>query len=118
MITHPSFDERSIAKVAGDQYDEATAAILASGRWGDWVAVQHPRFNQIVGYRRLRQKDWFTVNEANEVGGPFKVKRHAVTSLGATKAKTVEPGVYAVGDTLIFTRDKAEGLNLTQEDLP
>jgi SLT domain-containing protein len=116
-------DEQSLYNVAGEQYDEAAAAMAkAPHRWGEWAAVFHPRFaGQIVGYCRLRPKDWFTLNaETDEVTGPYGTKRHALYSLRSKTSRIVRSGVYAVGDSnemLVFTRDRAEGLGLTEEQL-
>ena len=115
-------DEQSLYSIAGEDYDEAYAAMLvAPHRWGEWAAVFHPRFaGQIVGYRRLRAKDWSTFNDAtDEVTGPWPTKRHALYSLRLkTSQKTKTSGVYTAGDHhIVFTRDRVEHTGLSEEKL-
>lgn len=112
------FTHQSLFAVAGDEYEEAYQAVLKPPhRWGEWAAVFHPTWDQIVGYVRLNPKDWYTLDDAtDEVQGPFSMKRRAFPG----KTKRVRPGVYAVPDAnlLVFTRDQAEGLGLNPEELP
>lgn len=115
-------DEQSLYSVAGDEYDEAYKAMLKPPhRWGEWAAVFHPRFaGQIIGYRRLRPKDWFTLNdETDEVTGPWPTKRHALYSLRLkTSQKTKTSGLYTAGEHhIVFTRDRVEHTGLTEEAL-
>lgn len=113
-------DEQSLYRIAGDEYEAAYAAMAKPPhRWGEWAALFHPRFKgQIVGYRRLRPKEWFTFGkDSGEIAGPWPTKRHALYSLRLKSARTVESGVYETDEHYVFTRDRAERINLTQEDL-
>lgn len=115
-------DEQSLWRITGETalYDEAVAAMLKPPhRWGEWAAVFHPTFKgQIIGYRRLRPKDWFTAGkDSGEITGPWPTKRHALYSLRLKKARTVESGVYETDDHYVFTRDRVERISLTEEDL-
>jgi hypothetical protein len=113
----------SAASFAGmDRYEEACRALASPPhRWGEWVAVFHPKFDgQIVGYRRLRRKDWFLLPEGgrvDEVVGPYATKGAILRMLGFKTSKQVQSGVYTVEGWILFTRDRAEKLNL-QEPLP
>lgn len=112
-------DERSLFRIAGEEYEQAYAAMLKPPhRWGEWVAVWHPRWQQIVGYARLRPKDWFTFGiDSGEIAGPWPTKRHALYSLRLKSAAKVESGVYQTDEHYVFTRDRAERVNVNQEEL-
>lgn len=118
-------DERSLFRVAGEYYEEAVAAMAAPPhRWGEWVALFHPNegWDQIVGYRHLDPKHWFTVPEGGgleDVQGPFAMKRRALVAVGATSSKSVAAGHYRAKGHIVFTRDNAlEVLSAQPEELP
>lgn len=108
-------DERSLYRVAGDDYEEAFEAMARPPhRWGEWVAVFHPRFEgQIVGYTRLRPTDWFCVPEGGSienVEGPFPTKKLILSKLRQTTSEKVRTSVYRAAGHLIFTRAVADSL--------
>jgi hypothetical protein len=114
------FSHNSLFTVAGsmEEYEAASAAMLKPPhRWGEWVAVFHPKWDQIVGYVRLNPKDWYRLADDGTVEGPFDMKRRAWPG----KTSKVAAGVYRVDEAsmTIFTRDQAETLDLNpEEDLP
>jgi len=115
-------DEQSLWRLTGSSpvYEEAWAALSKPPyRWGEWVAVFHPTFaGQIVGYRRLRPKDWFTFNlDTGNIRGPFPTKRHGLRAIRESSSSTVEAGVYLTAGHYVFTRDKAARINVKEEEL-
>jgi len=94
-------------------YDEAVLAMVAEGCWTGpngvtYEALFHSSFDDmIVGYRKLREKDWFTERDG-EVAGPFRTKRLCIRNAGAKRSEIVRAGHYIANGTNIFTRDMAE----------
>ena len=120
----PYAEQRRIA-------DEAFEVIRRGKRWtgpdGEkYVAIFHPaevrRGNpdpQIVGYRKLRAKEWFVAKEGEVLYGPLPTKRGALRQVGAKKGKIEAPGWYRADGHDIFTRGMAEtvlGRGLTEEE--
>jgi hypothetical protein len=115
-FTHTSL----YADVAGSdmaRYDEARAAMREPPhRFGEWAAVFHPKWDQIVGYVRLNPSDWYRLSDAGEVEGPFDMKRRAWPG----KCRKVGPGVYVAAEAgwTVFTRANAPEVGLNPEELP
>lgn len=112
---------RVLTRVHGEDdasryYEKAAKAITATGRYGEWLAVKTP-LGQLIGYRRANPKEWFYRTKDGRLEGPFPTKKLVLSCLRAKGATKVTAGVYAHGDTVLFTRDAAEAVNLTQEDL-
>ncbi len=98
-------------------YEEAVLAMVAEGCWTGpngtcYEALYHARWDDmIVGYRKLREKDWFirTVEgDEEKITGPFKTKRACIRRLGEKRSTTIEAGYYLAGKGAIFTRDMAK----------
>jgi hypothetical protein len=127
-ITDPRWDRvelpslyRVLTRVHGEDeamahYDKAAETVLATGRYGEWLAVKTP-LGQITGYRRANPKEWFYRMKDGRIEGPFPTKKLVLSCLRAKGATKIDAGVYAHGDTMLFTRDRAEAVNLTQEEL-
>ena len=103
-------------------YDTAAAAMVEDHRWREYIMVFTPKRHLHVGYRYANPKDWFLLDANGGIDGPFKAKRHALKKIRAQKSATVGPGVYTAkvdgAEYTLFTRDRAEGLGLKQEELP
>lgn len=100
-------DTTSLYDIAGEQYDEAHAAMLKDHRWGEWVAVFHPRFTgQIIGYVRLKENEWF-VEKDGEVEGPWDTLTTCKKIAKAKRATKVEAGIYKANGYVMFTRANA-----------
>jgi hypothetical protein len=105
-------------EAASGQYTEAVKAVLSTGKYGEWHTVTNDH-GQILGYRRLNPKEWFTFGkDSGEIGGPFPTKRLTLSALRAKKAAKVEGGIYETEEHYVFTRDRAETLQLNPEELP
>ena len=113
-------DARALSEcVPWEEYDEATDAISRPPyRYGEWVAVFHPRGgDQIVGYAREREGDWF-IRTGSQIQGPFDTKKLCLAVVRGKSATKVEAGVYLHNDSTIFTRGKSERVLLEGESLP
>lgn len=80
-----------------------------------YMAVFHPREvaagsedPQIVGYQKLRSKDWFIAKDGEVLYGPRTTKRGCLAQIGAKRGKIVEAGWYRAKGHDVFTRDMAE----------
>lgn len=92
---------------------EAHKAIVETGEWegpnGRIVTVPHANWpDMIVGYRKLRDKDWFVAKDGEVLYGPLKTKRHALHQVRAKKGEYVEAGWYRAAECDVFTRDMSE----------
>lgn len=104
-------------------YNKASDAFAKDGRWNGYVTMFRELRSGLkipVGYRWANPKDWFLRREAEgEVEGPFQTKKLILANLRAKSAsKTDSPGVYKVGDAVLFTRDRAAAVGLNPEVLP
>lgn len=101
---------------AAAHYDRAVKAVKKTGRYLEWLAVRSP-LGQVLGYRRANPKEWFYREKDGRIEGPFDTKKLILHALRAKGASKVDTGIYAHGDTILFTRDRAEAVGLTQEIL-
>lgn len=100
--------------------DEAFSCFRKGESWTgpdgeQYVAVLHPREvrngspdPQIVGYQKLRAKDWFVAKDGVVLYGPRTTKRGCLAQIGAKRGRTVEAGWYRAKGHDVFTRNMAE----------
>jgi hypothetical protein len=104
---------------ASSHYQAAVEAIKADRKYGEWAAVMKPGTEQIIGYRRINPKEWYTRNESTgTIRGPFSTKRLALSALREKSASKAGSGIYRTPQHAVFTRDRATALGLTEEELP
>jgi hypothetical protein len=102
-------------------YAEAAKAMIADHQWRAYrmlFAQTGSGYRYHVGYRYANPRDWFILPKDGEVNGPFRSKKLCLRVVRAKSATKVDSGVYAVGDTMIFTRAQAGAVNIKQEVLP
>jgi hypothetical protein len=95
--------------------DRAQRAIVKTGRWKEWEAVKRPT-GQIIGYRKLRDGDWFVVDNNGCFEGPFKTKRLCLAKLRVKSATKIDSGIYQAGDNRICTRARLDDVLSSDED--
>jgi len=88
----------------------ATTAILSEGEWKGWEVVRRPT-GQVIGYRKLREGDWFIRNdETRAVEGPFATKRLCLATVRERSGTKVGTGVYKAGNYTLFTRAQQDAV--------
>lgn len=117
VVVHATEQEVDRFKV----YRDAAKAMVKDGQWLAYrmlFATTPSGYRYHVGYRYANPRDWFILPKGGEVDGPFRSKKLCLRVVRAKSATKVDSGVYAVGDTMIFTRAQAGAVNIEQEVLP
>jgi hypothetical protein len=100
-------------------YEEARHVLTAGKVWREHEAVWHPRCDQIVGYRKVNNKDWFIMSDEGGLEGPFPTRKLCLSKLREKScSRGGPPGVYLVPGHTLFTRDAAEEVGMQRSDLP
>lgn len=115
VVVHATADTEDRLAV----YRDAWAAMVRDRRWRSYRMIFSPVKGFHVGYAYANPRDWYVLNETtDEVEGPFGSKKMCLRVAREKRGRKVQPGVYAAGDYLIFTRANAEDVGLTGEVLP